>query len=48
MKFVKEVLQIIPKTVFEILEDVIELLTEKIKKIPSKFAKAELKEMLRE
>lgn len=44
MKFVKDVLQIIPNSVFEVLENVIKLLTVNIKEIPPKVNKTDLKE----
>ena len=44
IKFVKEVLQIIPIQIFEILHDIITLLTSKLKHLPPKLNKAELKD----
>lgn len=44
VKFVKEVLQIIPIQVFEILQDIIILITSVLKPLPSKVNKMELKD----
>lgn len=46
MKFVKDVLQIIPISVFNILEDIIKILTKSFKRLPNKIKKEELKEYL--
>lgn len=43
MKFVKEVLQIIPKKVFDLLEQLIEILAHKLKALPLKTERASLK-----
>lgn len=44
IKFVKQVLQIIPIQIFEILQDIIVLLTSKLRQFPPKFNKNDLKE----
>ncbi|KAL4459953.1 hypothetical protein ABPG74_003479 [Tetrahymena malaccensis] len=46
IKFVKNVLQIIPISVFDILQNIINLLTNSMKKLPPKLKKEELKEYL--
>lgn len=45
VKFVKEVLQIIPATVFQILKEIQEIITKTLKKIPNKLKKSELKDL---
>ncbi|CAD8147536.1 unnamed protein product [Paramecium pentaurelia] len=44
VKFVKEVLQIIPIQVFEVLQDIITLITSVLKPLPSRINKIELKD----
>jgi len=43
IKFVKKVLQIIPISVFDNLQDIIKVLTQKMRKIPLKINRSELK-----